>query len=195
MAGSPTFQQPLLLGVLLAAMTMMPLTAQSATAEGATALPSVLVTPTTTAATPCAAQPAQSEWLTVAATATEPARPVTPSVATPLPAGLAAHLRPTSLIDDNNGVAAATLAGATLMLLGGWRWYRSSRLPWPPEPGFEPDRIAQGEASADADIVLGWRLSRFDDLPDAEPVRPLRPLYDSLDDADVIDVEPLPPRH
>lgn len=199
MAARHTLRHPLLLGLtsLLVAMFALPAHAEST-------LMSVGHPPVAAPAVPCAPQASAtngSEWFSMSSIPAVPpgsTDPIVISTANPTDDAnstaqyFAASLRPSSLLADDEGVAAATLAGATLMLLGGWRWYRNTRLPWPPEP-FEQDRLAMAGTSPDQDAVAGWRLSRFDDLPDAAPERPLRPLYDSLDD-DVIDVVPLAPR-
>jgi hypothetical protein len=200
MAARLTLRHLMLFGLtsLLVAVVTTPVRAEGSlmsVAHPMVAAPAVPCTPQTSVAN-------GSEWFSVSSAPSSTAGTAEPALAEAAagadepPGGTAQYfassLRPSSLLVDDEGAAAATLAGATLMLLGGWRWYRTTRLPWPPEP-FEQDRLAMAGASQDHDAVEGWRLSRFDDLPDAAPERPLRPLYDSLDD-DVIDIVPLSPR-
>lgn len=193
-----TLRHPMLFGLtcVVAAVVSIPVRAENAVLS--IGHPSVVVP-----AVPCVPQTAVTaapEWFSDSSASSLPTSAAGPafvdSATTDLPDNTAQYitssLRPSFPLGDSEGVTAATLAGATLMLLGGWRWYRTTRLPWPPEP-FEQDRLAMSSESGDHSAA-GWRLSRFDDLPDSEPERPFRPLYDSLDD-DVIDVVPLPPRH
>lgn len=162
-------------------------------------------------AAPCAAPSPNADWFSASSgngglnIATPPTVvPASPesSAAPTAVLHLADNLRPATPLGDNEGVAAAAAAGLGLMLFGAWRWYRASRLPWPADPAFAmpagmaamaPNDLADEEASD----ATGWRLSRFDDLPDpaaAEDLRPIRPLYESLDEDDVIDVVPVTSR-
>lgn len=187
MLGHCTFRRPLLLGTLLAAMAA-PGMAQHLVDTGVGTPP----------AAPCTVPPTGADWFSPAGPATLPtmSAPATDASSVPITTlHFADNLRPTNPWSDNEGTAVAAAAGAALMLAGAWRWFRSSRLPWPADPAIVPPQTMASDAGAqEAGDATGWRLSRFDDLPEplpSEELRPIRPLYESLDEDDVIDVEPV----